>query len=166
MFDKEYAFRGKHAEAVLKLTAKLDDKINRGLFKTNYDIYAIAPLIGVLYKRLAPLDKSEPTTKVFRDKMLDENSQLMFNYRLIMMILDRENKVIDERMEIAFKMDTKDEVRAQYDVLYDDYVRGGVEVLVEHTFSTGKTSDEYIMNFYEFLSEFNSRYYSTIEIDK
>ncbi len=163
MFDKEYSFRGKHAEGVLRLTAKLDDKINRGIFKTNYDVYSLAPLIGVLYNRKAPLDKNDPTTKIFRDKMMDEMDQLMFNYRLVMMILNKDRRSLDERIEIAFKMDSKDSERAQYDALYDDYVRGGVEVLVEHVFTAGKTSDECIMNLYELLAEFNERYYSVIK---
>ena len=45
MFDKEYSFRGKHAEYVVKLTAEYDDKHHK-LFNTNYDVYAIAPIIG------------------------------------------------------------------------------------------------------------------------
>ena len=56
MFDKEYSFRGKHAEYVVKLTAEYDDKHHK-LFNTNYDVYAIAPIIGFLYQRKAELDK-------------------------------------------------------------------------------------------------------------
>lgn len=87
MFDKEYSFRGKHAEYVVKLTAEYDDKHHK-LFNTNYDVYAIAPIIGFLYQRKAELDKTGDATKIFPDKLIKEQQNLLFNYRLIM-LLDR-----------------------------------------------------------------------------
>ena len=49
MFDKEYAFKGSHAEKVIKLTAKIDDR--NQIFKRNYDVYLMAPIVGFLYQR-------------------------------------------------------------------------------------------------------------------
>lgn len=44
MFDKEYSFRGRHAEKVIKSTAKYDDK--NQIFKRNSDVYLMAPIVG------------------------------------------------------------------------------------------------------------------------
>ena len=163
MFDKEYQFRGKHAEMVLRLTGELDKEIKKGLFKSNYDVYEIAPMIGYLFKRKVPLDKSEPTTKVFRDKIMDEAEELKYNFRVLMLLIDKKTKSIDERIDIAFRLESEDEKRLPYDLIYDDYVRGGVEVLYEHIFGDAKDTDEYIINLYNFLQEFNNRYYVEIE---
>lgn len=48
MFDKEYAFKGSHAEKVIKLTAKIDDR--NQIFKRNYDVYLMAPIVGFYIK--------------------------------------------------------------------------------------------------------------------
>ena len=58
MFDKEYSFRGKHAEMVTKLTSEFDNQKNK-FFEHNYDVYMLAPIIGFLYQRKAALDKSK-----------------------------------------------------------------------------------------------------------
>lgn len=46
MFDKEYSFKGTHADKVVKLTAKFDDK--NSIFKRNLDVYMMAPIVGFL----------------------------------------------------------------------------------------------------------------------
>ena len=163
MFDKEYVFRGKHAVMVKRLTGKLDDSVNRALFKTNYDVYAIAPVLGLLYNERAELDKGtadSDITKIFRDKLMDEKDQLVFNYRLIMMSVLKGEKSVEERVEIAFKLDDNDEARKPYDELYDSYVRGGVEVLYNKIFNDADTTDDRIKNMYEFFEEVYSRYYN------
>lgn len=162
MFDKEYVFRGKHAEMVKRLTAKLDDSVGRSLFKTNYDVYAIAPVVGLMYNRKAELDKGKAdfdTTKIFRDKMIDEKEQLVFNYRLIMMQALKGKKTLEERTEIAFKLDDNDEARRPYDELYDSYVRGGVEIIYDKIFTGQESTDDIIKNMYTFFEEVNERCY-------
>lgn len=162
MFDKEYVFRGKHAEMVRKLTAKLDDSVGRSLFKTNYDVYAIAPVVGLMYNRKAELDKGKAdsdVTKIFRDKMMDEKDQLVFNYRLIMMQALKGKKTLEERTEIAFKLDDNDVARKPYDELYDSYVRGGVEIIYDKIFTGQESTDDIIKNMYSFFEEVNERCY-------
>ena len=45
MFDKEYSFKGTHAEKVNKLTAKFDDK--NQLFKRNLDVYMMSCFLSL-----------------------------------------------------------------------------------------------------------------------
>ena len=70
MFDKEYSFRGSHAEKVTQLTAEFDKSGNK-LFARNYDVYLLAPIVGFLYNRKAEIDKENDKiikpTKIFPD---------------------------------------------------------------------------------------------------
>lgn len=102
MFDKEYSFRGKHCDYVIKLTAEYDGKRHK-LFPTNYDVYEIAPIIGFLYGRQAELDKSGDATKIFPDKLLKEQQNLLFNYRLIMILDKNHEPDLNERLNKAFR---------------------------------------------------------------
>ena len=61
MFDKEYSFKGIHAEKVSKLTAKFDETTS--LFERNFDVYMMAPIVGFLYGRKADLDKNSSETR-------------------------------------------------------------------------------------------------------
>lgn len=157
MFDKQYVFYGKHAKMVKKLTAKLSDEVNKGFFATNYDVYRLAPIIGWVYNRKADVDKSiDDETKIFAEKMRDEKDDLVFNYRTLMLLKHKDQ---ENRMDIAFKMDYKDEERKPYDKEYDQYVLGGVEEIYEHIFGQGETIDDFVMNYYEFVQELNVRLY-------
>lgn len=159
MFDREYYFYGKHADMVKKLTAKWNDEIGASVFERNLDVYEVAPIIGWIYNRKAEVERDENNkTRVFRDKMLDDRPQLLFNYRNLM-LLNGEKLDSEERMDIAFHMDDKDEERKTYDELYNSYVLGGVEVLYERIFGNESKPEEYLMNFYEFLEELEVRIY-------
>ena len=144
MFDREYYFYGKHADMVRKLTTNWNDKIGASVFERNLDVYEIAPIIGWIYNRKAEVERDEENkTRIFRDKMLDDRPQLLFNYRNLM-LLNGEKWDSEERMDIA---------------LYNSYVLGGVEVLYERIFDNASKPEEYLMNFYEFLEELEVRIY-------
>ncbi len=159
MFDREYYFYGKHADMVRKLTTNWNDKIGASVFERNLDVYEIAPIIGWVYNRKAEVERDEENkTRIFRDKMLDDRPQLLFNYRNLM-LLNGEKWDSEERMDIAFRMDDKDKERKAYDELYNSYVLGGVEVLYEKIFDNASKPEEYLMNFYELLEELEVRIY-------
>ncbi|MCR4566939.1 MAG: hypothetical protein K5769_02740 [Pseudobutyrivibrio sp.] len=158
MFDKVYVFRGKHATMVETLTNKLSDQIGMGFFKTNYDVYRVAPIIGYIYRRTAEPDKADNTTKIFYDKLANEKDDLIFNYRTLMMLLNND-MTEDEKLDVAFRLDEKNEERKVYDDLYDSYVLGGVEEMYEQIIGDGKSVDEYIMNLFDFLEDLNMRLY-------
>ena len=120
MFDKEYSFRGKHAEYVVKLTAEYDDKHHK-LFNTNYDVYAIAPIIGFLYQRKAELNKTGDATKIFPDKLIKEQQNLLFNYRLIMLLDEKHEADFNERINKADKKSphrTKNSTKTMLEVVW------------------------------------------------
>lgn len=163
MFDKEYAFKGKHSQMVQDLTKKFDVKNNQ-LFKRNFDVYLLAPIIGFLYQRKADVDTTADInpTKIFGDILINNTDDLMFNYRLIM-LLDKNNEPSSEkRIEKAFR-GNKDE---SDEALYESYVRGGVEVLYEKLMYRVNSPDDYVNRLYDFLEEFDERYNQNIDMDQ
>ena len=164
MFDKEYVFRGKHAMMVKKLAAKLSDEVGSGFFATNYDIYRLAPIIGWVYNRKADIDKGEESTKIFGDKILNEKDEMIFNYR-VLMLLENSKKTDQEKIDIAFKLDNDDEARKEYDKLYNSYVLGGVEEMYERIFADSDSIDGYIMNLQEFIEDLQVRLYGADAVD-
>lgn len=163
MFDKEYAFKGKHADMVRDLTKEFDMQKNK-FFPRNYDVYLLAPIIGFLYQRKASIDQTkgiEPT-KMFGDILINNSDDLMFNYRLIM-LLDKEHEQSAEiRIEKAFRGNNAPEDEE----LYESYVRGGVEVLYEKLMDGVSSLDEYTSRLYDFLEEFNTRYSQEINMEQ
>ncbi len=163
MFDKEYSFRGIHAEKVSKLTAQFDKNRNK-LFNRNIDVYMVAPIIGFLYNRKADLDKGAESTKIFPEQLINERNNMLFTYRLIM-LLDKEHEPsFDERINKAFRYYGSKKAGLD-EALYEQYVRGGVDVLYEKLLTTINNEDDYLKNLYDFMEEFEERYNQTVSTD-
>lgn len=164
MFDKEYSFKGTHAEKVNKLTAKFDDK--NQLFKRNLDVYMMAPIVGFLYQRKGELnngDGNQKPTKIFPQQLIENADDLIFNYRLIM-LLNKNGGSIDERVDKAFRKFNSEEA-SDDEKLYEQYVLGGVDVLYEKLIETATSSEDYLKNLYDFMEEIDDRYNKSIDTD-
>lgn len=165
MFDKEYSFKGSHAEKVNKLTAKFDDK--NQLFKRNLDVYIMAPIVGFLYQRKTEIDNGDGTqkpTKIFPEQLINAQDDLSFNYRLIM-LLDKKNAAdIEERVDKAFR-NYNSERAIDDEKLYEQYVLGGVDVIYEKLIETARGSEDYLSNLYDFMEEMDDRYNQSIDVD-
>ncbi|WP_044974296.1 hypothetical protein [Ruminococcus sp. HUN007] len=162
MFDKEYAFKGMHAEYVNNLTKEFDNAGHR-LFSRNFDVYLLAPVIGFLYQRKSEMD-SKPDikpTKIFGDILFNNRDDLMFNYRLIMLLDVKNEPNAEKRIDKAFRGEN---VQSDID-LYESYVRGGVEVLYEKLMQGVNNPEDYTIRLYEFLEEFDTRYNQEIDMD-
>lgn len=166
MFDKEYSFKGTHAEKVNKLTAKFDDK--NQLFKRNLDVYLMAPIVGFLYQRKADCNSGDGTqkpTKIFPQQLIENGDDLAFNYRLIVLLDTKNADKIDERVEKAFRQFNSEQARED-EKLYDQYVLGGVDVLYEKLIDSASNTEDYLKNLYDFMEEMDDRYNQTIDADQ
>lgn len=156
LFNKDYSFRGSHAEKVIELTAPFDKKGNKLLFR-NLDAYLLAPIVGFMYGRRSELDNSGKTTNILFDAMSRETTTLWFNYRLIM-LLDKQNEPdFNKRIEKAFRYYGSDQAKSDED-LYESYVRGGVDVIYEKLIIGSQRPEDFLRKLYEFLEEFEERY--------
>lgn len=170
MFDKQYRFKGRHAIRVDKLTSVFESASKAKIFDRNIDIYTNAPLVGFLYRRLAEADdERNPETgqiyneNVMGDRVIQSEEELLFNFRLIMLLdFDYESET-EKRINKAFRHmgeDPADEER------FDSYVRGGIDVLYEKLIEGANSPNDYINNLHEFLDEFQERFNASINSDE
>ena len=169
MFDKQYRFRGRHALRVDALTSVFDSLSKAKIFERNVDVYTNAPLVGFLYGRKADLDDTRNpeinqvyTQNVMGDRVIYSQEELLFNFRLIM-LLDKEYEPDEEkRIDKAFRHtgeDPADEER------FDSYVRGGIDLLYEKLIEGAASPEEYISRLYDFIEEFQDKFNSEITND-
>lgn len=166
MFDKEYSFKGRHAVRVNELTMNFDGKGDgkgNKLFLRNYDVYLLAPIVGFLYQRRADIDTSTDVspTKIFAEILMKNSDELKFNYRMIMLLDKNYEADIEKRIDKAFRGNESPEDIERY----EQYVRGGVDLLYEKLMENVTNPDEYVLRLYDFLEEFDERYNQTINID-
>lgn len=162
MFDKQYRFRGRHAVRVDQLTSVFDSKSKVKLFARNVDVYANAPLIGFLFGRTAESDntKNPETNDVYNqnvmgDRVIYSQEELMYNFRLIMLLDKKYEPDEDRRIDKAFRYmgeDSRDEER------FNSYVRGGVDVLYEKLIEGVTEPVEYVNRLFEFISDFQDKF--------
>lgn len=156
LFTHDYSFRGSHADKVKALVGHKFDK-EHTIFERNMDVYRIAPIVGFLYNRKSEADKSKPsTTNILAEIMIKYQNELLFTYRLIMLLDKEYEPSAEKRINKAFRDYSKED---QSDLEeYDSYVRGGVDVLYEKLMSDATQADDYIRNLYEFMADFEDRY--------
>lgn len=169
MFDKQYRFKGIHALRVSKLAGVFDEASKAKAFERNVDVYTNAPLIGFLYGRTAELDNTRnPETNqiydqnVMGDRVMQSQEDLMFNFRLIMLLDSKYEPDLEKRIDNAFKKMNLPEHMNRF----DSYVRGGIDVLYEKIVENAITPDDYVNNLYEFLEEFEERFNSDVNVEE
>lgn len=160
MFNKEYTFRGIHANKVKRLTQAFDAKGNK-LFARNYDVYLLAPIVGFLYGKKTEEDRGPEKTDIFPDILMKNRDDLLFHYRLIM-LLDKEHEpVLDERINKAFRYYGSEEAKND-EILYEEYVCGGVDIIYEKLIENANSSQDYLRNLYNFMEEIKERYNQSV----
>jgi hypothetical protein len=169
MFDKQYRFRGRHALRVDALTSVFDNVSKAKIFERNVDVYTNAPLVGFLYGRKSDLDdtKNPETNQIYNqnvmgDRVIYSQEELLFNFRLIMLLDEEYEPDEDKRIDKAFRHtgeNSADEER------FDSYVRGGIDVLYEKLIEGATSPEEYVSRLYDFVEEFYDRFNSTITSD-
>lgn len=169
MFDRDYNFKGRHANIVIKLTTEMDSESKFKLFDRNIDVLILAPIVGFLYGRMADKDESGQVTvdnvkKINFDQMNRESYNLNFNYELIMLLHEKDKLPIEERLNRAFRYAKGTEEREECNKIFEKYVLGGIEVLKEKLLDKDNPTSiaDYINNIYYFLQEYNDRYNNVI----
>lgn len=169
MFDKPYRLRGIHAKKARELVAVFDGDSKAQFFKYAKDIYAFAPLVGYLYNRRADLDhtKSEETGEeldysIMAEQVLSVQEELTLNYCLIMLLDSSYESNEEERLDKAFRYIGK---RPEDEARFDEYVRGGIDVLYEKLIEGKGEPDDYVKRLYDFLEEIQERFNNDVDVD-
>ena len=154
IFDHEYFFHGVHADRLIALTSQFGKTSFMKLFQRNIDVFIAAPIIGFIYGRKSTLDSASPDRTINFAQMTYSKSDIVFNYRLVM-LLDKDYESDPKvRLDKAFRyMGTQNaEADEQH---FEEYMRGGIDVLYEKLVMPG---NDYQKNLIEFLEEFDERY--------
>ena len=165
LFHKNIVIYGKHSQYLKALVAKPDTELKLGLFERAVDVLVAASVIGKIYNRKAEPDSTkkvngeEIKTTMFVEQITTVLPDLLLNYRMIMLLEDKENLPVEERVNRAFRYDRNEEKRPECEKIYMRYVLGGIEVLYEKLIEPSKTVDDYVMNMYRFVDDFKRRYY-------
>lgn len=167
IFDRDYNFKGKHANIVTKLTSEIDGETKFKFFERNIDVLILSPIVGLLYGRMAQKDDSGEVTsdnvkKINFDQMNRESINLNFDYQLIMLLHDKENTSIETRLDRAFRFSNESPEKKECDDIFESYMLGGIEVLEEKLLQNATSVDDYIENMHSFIVEYYERYNNTI----
>jgi len=169
MFDKSYKFHGIHAKKGKELTGVFDGDSKAQFIKFAKDLYAFAPLVGFLYNRRANLDHMKnPETgeeydyNIMTEQVISVQDNLTFHFCLIM-LLDSdyepdEKKRIDKAFRDVGKL-PEDEAR------FDEFVRGGIDVLHEKLIEDGGEPEDYIKRLYDFIEDVHERWNVKVNSD-
>lgn len=163
IFGKDYAFKGAHADKVRALADSKFDKVHK-LFDRYMDVYLLAPIVGFLMGRRSPVDKtSTKPANILASIINDYRNDLLFSYRLIMLLDDSYEPNQEERINKAFRYYGDDEKTKPDLERFDEYVRGGVDYLYEVIFKDAVEPDDYINNIHDFVEDFQNKYGSLSE---
>lgn len=126
-------------------------------------------MVGFLYNRRAELDhtKSEETGEeldysIMAEQVLSVQEDLTFNFCLIMLLDSMYEPDEEARIDKAFRHIGKipeDEAR------FDEYVRGGIDVLYEKLIEGGGAPEDYVKRLYDFAEDIQERYNAEVDID-
>lgn len=173
MFDKNLIFVGRHADYLRKLCpSKLagEQALQRNtIFSSNLEAIPAAAIVGFLYGRMEPEDKDNdniPKNNIFLEQLNRKSEQLELDYRIIMLLHDKEHISSEERINRAFKYDRDEEKRAVGDGIYFSYMRGGIDVLYEKLYEGSTTTEEDINRLYDFMTEFRNLFCQRVSMDE
>jgi hypothetical protein len=163
LFNKIYDFKGVHAKKVSELNSEFDIDKHK-IFEHVHEIYQLAPIVGFLYNQKAELDttKDIKNVSIFYEQIVNYRHIFEFNYQLIM-LLDKENEPdFERRVDKAFREYGTEKAKSD-EVLYESYVRGGVDKIYEKIIENASSPDEYLENLYNFMEEIHERYEKSSE---
>lgn len=162
-FTGEYKFTGIHGKYVEKLTLPIIEneiyKTNIKIIEYNHKIYTIAPMIGFLYKRKASKSIDGEIVKKIPEGQIIKYSDRAKEVLRLILLLDSEYEPDEQkRIDKAFRYFCEDENDFK---LFEDYMRGGIEVLYEKLFNDNSepfaVTENLIVFMQEFQEMFNSR---------
>lgn len=167
LFSKQIVITGKHAKYMKALVYPFDTNLKQGFFKRFLDVYLIAPIIGKLYNRKAEADNSiADDASIFVETLNKEIENLKFNYRLIVLLEDRNDEELEERCNRAFRYDKNMDKRQYGDKIFNEYVLGGIEFLYEKLIGESTSTDELIENVYTLVDSFNEDFKESFSFDE
>ncbi|WP_129688295.1 hypothetical protein [Gottfriedia acidiceleris] len=153
MFENDVTINGKHATYTKFLVNEA------AVFKRFIDVYMNGAILGFLYGRKSEKDNgSTDRARIYADAFANERLRCDFIYRLIMLLDETPGKTVEDRINRAFRDDSKGKENEAHQMnikLFNSYVLGGIEVLYEKFTEDCTTKEDYITRVYEVVENFN-----------
>lgn len=160
-FITDYEIYGKHADYVRLLTGILvDNDVFRKqikVFESNVSVLVNAPIIGYLYNRKAKKDINSSITpaKIAGTQMIGNAEEMKYIMRLILLLDDNHEPLLDKRIEKVFKFFGEEESDF---ILFEEYARGGIEILYEKILGNSTDPFDIADNLMTFISDFEDMF--------
>ena len=167
MFENDYTIYGKHAKFLkflAKKNARDDGPETSGsakIFERYIDVYMNAVVFGLIYSRKAKRDTESDdrsnTAHILANVFIRERENCIFLYQMVMLLDTTENLSLEEKINRAFRIDStlsnSEEFQKNME-LFNDYVRGGIEVMYEKFTDGCRTPEEYLERTFEIITNF------------
>jgi len=173
MFEANLKFIGRHAQEIRELApSKLaggQAQQDQTIFSRYVDILPVAVVLGFLCHRRSGVDDmpgaSASETNILLEQVNQVRGSLEFAYRLILLLHDKEHLPLQARMDRAFRYDSDAEKRAVGDVIFFEYMRGGIDLLYEKLLADASSTEEDVKNLYAFVREIQDLYVKEVSIE-
>ncbi|MGL4547741.1 hypothetical protein, partial [Eubacterium aggregans] len=113
---------------------------------------------GLLYSRKAERDStSDDRARIYADAFARERSNCVFLYRMVMLLDKSIDIPAEKRINRAFRYDTQPEKAEEFKQnmnLFNDYARGGIELMYEKFTDGCSTREDYLNKTYEIITTF------------
>ncbi len=156
MFENDYTINGIHATHLKYLVNEMN------VFTRYIDVYMNAAIIGFLHGRKGNKDTtSQDRARIYADAFATERLNCDFIYRLIMLLDETIELSTQQRLDRAFRDDSKkrsentEDAHAKNMDVFNSYVLGGIEELYEQLTSGATNRDDYINRIYDMTVKFN-----------
>ena len=167
MFENDCVIYGKHAK-FLKFLAKKNarddgnDSANSAkIFERYIDVYMNAVVFGLRYSHRAKRDTESKdrsdTAHILANAFIRERANCIFLYQMVMLLDDSTNLTLDEKINRAFRVDslsTNSEDFQKNMELFNEYVRGGIEIMYKKFTDECYTRVEYLDRTFEIIKDF------------
>ncbi len=146
MFKKQIRLYGKHALIMQKYCkdkggeqdvpfpiSNNEGKINEHfyIFETRIEIYMIAAMLGILYKKEVEEDQEKkPYSSIMMDMVEKQRKNLERIYQY-MILSDDSIDSYDGKIKKAFSLIPTDEESEKQQLKFENFVRGGLEIIDE-----------------------------------
>lgn len=149
MFDQDIELRGKHATFTKELVNGWQ------VLRRNIDVYMLGAIVGLLSDRRTEEDRtSDDSTAILAAQFIRERTKCEFIYQLVLLLSDDTKLTPEERVDRAFRVnDENPTALAENMLIFDAFVRGGIEVLHER-FHDCTTDVDYETRMVEMAHEF------------
>lgn len=160
-FQEEYVFYGSHADKVIKLTNKIDNKSGVQIFNSSIELFIMAALIGCIRGSQAKKERGSTTTKIFPTQFSNRYNIIMDVYKLVLLVGDYATLSEEERINRAFRHWNCKE-NFEY---FESFLLGGIDEIYEVFFLNRQNVryEDYLNSLLEFLSEFSSSINISVE---